>query len=187
MSEETKKQGTKRAAGTSTGKAKSSAAPRAKAAAKKTAAPKTAKRKAGSVEPKKAGPRRVEGNRLTAKERTKLREELGHFQASAKYVWYSPYKLRPLVNVIRGKDVPYAMQWLSTYRNQRSQPITKVLSSAIANAKSYKNIDPAALVIREIFVEEGPTYRYFKPGAQGRSNEQKKRLCHISVTVATKA
>lgn len=186
MSEETKKQGTKRAAGTSTGKAKSTAAPRAKAAVKKTAAPKAAKGKAAAA-PKKAGPRRVEGNRLTAKERTKMREELGHFQASAKYVWYSPYKLRPLVNVIRGKDVPYALQWLSTYRNQRSQPITKVLSSAVANAKSYKNIDPAALVIREIFVEEGPTYRYFKPGAQGRSNEQKKRLCHISVTVATKA
>lgn len=109
------------------------------------------------------------------------------FAARARYVKYSPYKLRPIVDVVRGKDVSYALQWLMTYRTQRVEPVKKLLESAIANAKNVKNRDAAALMIKEIKVDGGPIHRYFKPGAQGRASIQRKRLCHISITLQTKA
>lgn len=117
------------------------------------------------------------------KEKTQERSQFG---AIAKFVRFSPYKLRPLVDVVRGKDVRYALNWLTTYKNQRVEPIMKVLRSAIANAKDLQNIEPDALIVKEIRVDQGPIRKYFKPGAQGRAKPQRKRLCHISVTVQKK-
>lgn len=109
------------------------------------------------------------------------------FAARARYVKYSPYKLRPIADIVRGKDVPYALQWLMTYRTQRAEPVKKLLESAVANAKSVKNKDASSLMIKEIKIDGGPIHRYFKPGAQGRAQIQRKRLCHISITLQTKA
>lgn len=106
-----------------------------------------------------------------------------YFVAKALYIPYSPYKLRPLANVIRGKPVVYALGWLQTFKSQRSRPLKKALESAVANAKNLKNIDPQELSIKEVRVDQGPVYRYFKPGAMGRAVVQRKRLCHISFTL----
>lgn len=108
------------------------------------------------------------------------------FVAKAKYIWYSPYKLRPLVDVIRGKDVGHAVGWLSTYGTKKSVSIKKLIESAAANAKSLNNLDAGSLLIKEIRVDQGPIYKYFRPGAQGRAMPQRKRLCHISVTLEPK-
>lgn len=112
---------------------------------------------------------------------------MNKYKAIAKYISYSPYKLRPLVDVIRGKNAEYALGWLNIYRNQRSIPIIKVLESALANAK-YKGCDAALLdmVISEIKVDQGPIKKYFKPGAQGRATILRKRYCHIEVVVQAK-
>ncbi|MFA6066194.1 MAG: 50S ribosomal protein L22 [Candidatus Babeliaceae bacterium] len=106
-----------------------------------------------------------------------------HFEAHASYVWYSPYKLRPVADVIRGKNAAYALRWLATYKTKRAVSIKKVLESAVANAKHLNNIKPEELIIKTIFIDQGPIHRYFKPGAQGRAMIQRKRLCHISVIV----
>lgn len=108
------------------------------------------------------------------------------FVAKAKYIWYSPYKLRPIVDVIRGKDVLYALNWLSTYRNQRIIPVKKVIESAAANAKNNGNAEIGLLRIKEIRVDQGPIHRYFKPAAMGRAAPQRKRLCHISVILESR-
>ena len=108
------------------------------------------------------------------------------FEAKARYVKYSPYKLRPLVNVIRGKNVAYALNWLKIYRNQRSLPVKKVLESAAANAQYLKSYDPNDLMISEIKVDQGPARKYFKPAAMGRAMIQRKRLSHISVILKPK-
>lgn len=108
------------------------------------------------------------------------------FAAKAKYVWYTPYKLRPLVDVIRGKDAQYAISWLSTYGTQRSIPVMKVIKSAVANAKNLNNIEPVNLIVKELKVDQGPIYKYYKPGAQGRAMPQRRRLSHISVTLESK-
>lgn len=107
------------------------------------------------------------------------------FTAKARYVRFSPYKLRLLTDVIRGKSVVYALSWLSTCALKRAEPIKKMVESAVANAKDLKNINPHSLSIQEIRVDEGPTFRYFKPGAMGRSNKYKRRISHMSVVLVS--
>jgi large subunit ribosomal protein L22 len=103
------------------------------------------------------------------------------FVAKAKYVAYSPYKLRPLADVIRGKKAAYALNWLTTYKTKRACPIKKVLESALANAKHLNNLNPEVLSVKEIRIDQGPIHRYFKPGAMGRAMVQRRRQCHVSI------
>ena len=108
------------------------------------------------------------------------------FYAKAKYIRFSPYKLRPLVDVIRGKDVFSSMQWLATYKVKRVVPIKKVLESAVANAKSVGNVEKEDLIIKEIKIDQGPTFKYSKPSARGMSSVLRKRFSHISVVLENK-
>ncbi len=105
------------------------------------------------------------------------------FTAKARYIRFSPYKLRILVDVIRGKSALYALNWLSTCALKRAEPIKKMVESAVANAKNLQDIQSSDLCIKDIRVDEGPTYRYFKPGAMGRSNKYKRRISHMSVVL----
>lgn len=109
------------------------------------------------------------------------------FLAKARYIMYSPYKLRPIADVVRGKDVGYALNWLLTYRTQRARSILKLIESAVANAKNNGNVEYSDLLIKEIRIDQGPIHKYFKPGAMGRANIQRKRLSHLSVILETKA
>lgn len=110
-------------------------------------------------------------------------------KAKSKYIRISPYKLRPYIDVIRGNAVDKALSWLKTCALKRVRPIAKTLFSAYSNAK---NLNPdvgsmSDLVIKEIRVDQGPIIRYFKPGAQGRANMQRKRLCHLEIILDKKA
>ena len=105
------------------------------------------------------------------------------FRAVGKFLRYSPYKLRPLADVIRGKRVAYALDWLSTCALMRAEPIKKVLASAAANAKHASGHETKELIIKDIRIDEGPRHRYFRPGAMGRSNPYMKRLSHVQVIV----
>ena len=104
------------------------------------------------------------------------------YKAIAKYIPYSPYKLRPLADVIRNKSVDYALQWLYTFKNQRTVPLKKLIESAFANAKNLQSkSDMKNLLIKEIKVDQGPIRKYFKPGAQGRAKFLRRRFCHVQV------
>ena len=105
------------------------------------------------------------------------------FGARSRYLRYSPYKLRPLADVLRGKNVRYALNWLSTCPLKKVKPIKKLIESAVANAKNLQNLEADVLKIKTICVDQGPSYRYFKPGAMGRSNPQRKRFSHLSVVL----
>lgn len=105
------------------------------------------------------------------------------FRAHAKYVRMSPAKLRPLADVVRGKDVQSAVNWLKTYATQRAEPVRKAIESAAANARQQGNYQPTDLVIKTIFVDQGPMFRYFKPGAMGRAQPQRRRQSHIAVVL----
>lgn len=108
------------------------------------------------------------------------------FIAKASYIRYSPYKLRPLADVIRGKSASFALGWLTTYRNQRTEALKKLVHSVVANAKSSKNVGIEELSVKEVRIDQGPIFRYFKPGAQGRAMPQRKRLSHISIIMESK-
>ena len=107
-----------------------------------------------------------------------------NFKASANYIKKSPYKLRPMADVIRGKNVAYALGWLQIYGVAKSLPIKKLLDSAVANARcQHEEITPKDLMIQEIRVDQGPSYRYFKPSAMGRSAVNRKRLSHLTIVL----
>lgn len=103
------------------------------------------------------------------------------FSAKARYIRYSPGKLRLLVDAIRGKNVDYVLNILKTIPIEKALPVRKLVESAAANAKSLKNIEAADLVLKEIRVDRGPVFRYYKPGAMGRAAVQRRRLSHITV------
>jgi len=103
------------------------------------------------------------------------------FKAIAKYIRYSPYKLRQIVDVVRGKKVQYALDWLAVYPALKATPIKKAIESAAANAKDLSQIEVSDLKISEIRIDNGPFHKYFKPSAMGRSSIQRNRLSHIIV------
>lgn len=103
-------------------------------------------------------------------------------KAKSRYVRVSPTKMRPYVNVIRGNTVEKALSWLKTCAVKRVSPLAKLLLSAYHNAKTKNNdIEMNALFIKEITVDRGPIYRYYKAGPMGRAAIQRKRLCHLNV------
>lgn len=106
------------------------------------------------------------------------------FKASVKFVKKSPYKLRPIVDVIRGKNAQYALDWLKVYGLKKSVSVKKLLESAIANAKNVQeDVKASELHVAEAFVNEGPRYKYFKPSAMGRSLVVRKRLSHMTIVL----
>jgi large subunit ribosomal protein L22 len=108
-------------------------------------------------------------------------------QASAKtkYVRISPYKLRPIADVIRGKSLVESMAYLRAHMTKRARPILKTLGSAYANVRNlHKEFDsPETLVVKKIFVDQGPTLKYYTPAAMGRAAVQRRRLSHITVVL----
>jgi large subunit ribosomal protein L22 len=110
-------------------------------------------------------------------------------KASARHVRVTPQKARRVVDLIRGKQAVEAVAVLQFAPQSASDPIRKVLQSAIANARvkadrASEAFDERNLVISEAFVDEGPTMKRFRPRAQGRAARINKRTSHITVVVA---
>lgn len=104
-------------------------------------------------------------------------------RAQAKFVRVTPQKARRVIDLIRGMDASDAQTLLRFAPQAASEPIGKVLDSAIANATNNYNLDARTLVIKEAFVDEGPTMKRFRPRAQGRASQILKRTSHITVIV----
>jgi large subunit ribosomal protein L22 len=107
-------------------------------------------------------------------------------RAQARFVRVTPQKARRLVDLIRGMDAAEAVTMLRFAPQSASEPIGKVLASAIANASNNHEMDARNLVVTEAYVDEGPTMKRFRPRAQGRAGAILKRTSHITVVVAEK-
>jgi large subunit ribosomal protein L22 len=107
-------------------------------------------------------------------------------RALAKNVRISPRKARIVTDLIRGRSVPEARTILAFTERHAAVEVEKVLRSAVANAESNPALhwDGDELVIAEVFVDEGPTLKRFRPRARGRVGPIKKRTCHITIQVA---
>ena len=108
------------------------------------------------------------------------------FVARARHIACSPYKMRPVVDVVRGKDVPFALHWLSVYKVKNSAILKKVLESAIANAEHNDGADIDELKVSRVFVDEATTHKRMRARAKGRANRILKRTSHITVEVSDK-
>ncbi|GAA1815546.1 50S ribosomal protein L22 [Planosporangium flavigriseum] len=104
-------------------------------------------------------------------------------RAVARYVRVSPMKARRVVNLVRGLPAKEALTVLQFAPQSASEPVYKVLASAIANAENNERLDPDSLLVSEAFVDEGPTLKRFRPRAQGRAYRIRKRTCHITIAV----
>lgn len=107
-------------------------------------------------------------------------------RAQARYVRVTPQKARRVVDLIRGMVAADAQSLLKFAPQAASEPIGKVLDSAIANATNNLNLDPTSLVIAQAFIDEGPTMKRFRPRAQGRAFRIRKRTSHITVIVESR-
>ena len=110
--------------------------------------------------------------------------------AKLRNIRITPQKARRVVNLIRGKKATEALGLLKFQPQAASEPIYKVVASAVANAKVKGEsqgavIDEDDLVISQAFVDEGVTLKRFRPRAQGRAFKINKRTSHITVVVAT--
>ncbi len=105
------------------------------------------------------------------------------FKAKSKFIRVSPYKMRPLADVIRGYNVERALAWLKTYAGtKRVSPLEKVIFSAYSNAKhAEENLTMRDLRIKILKVDQGPSFSYFKPSAMGRAAVLRKRLSHLEI------
>ncbi len=115
-------------------------------------------------------------------------KEVMEAKASARHVRVSPQKARRVVELIRGKAATDAVTVLTFAPQSASEPVKKVLESAIANARFRADRESVAfdernLVVTAAFVDEGPTMKRFRPRAQGRAGRINKRTSHITVVV----
>jgi len=104
-------------------------------------------------------------------------------RAQARYVRVTPMKARRVIDLIRGLPAAEAQAILHFAPQAASEPVGKVLDSAIANATNNLGLDRDTLVVREAYVDEGPTLKRFRPRAQGRAYRIRKRTSHITVVV----
>lgn len=105
-------------------------------------------------------------------------------KAVAKYVRVSPRKARQIIDLIRDKDVAKAEAILRFTPNKAADPIFKVLHSAVANAENNFEMDKTKLIVKEAYVDQGPSLKRFKPRAMGRADRMLHRTSHITVVVA---
>ena len=111
-------------------------------------------------------------------------------KASARFVHVTPMKARRVVNLIRGKQAEEALAILKFAPQGASEPVYKIVASAIANARQKATQEglpfrEEELFVSEAFVNEGPTMKRIQPRAQGRAYRINKRTSHITVVVAT--
>ncbi|HCG4536072.1 50S ribosomal protein L22 [Ureibacillus chungkukjangi] len=107
-------------------------------------------------------------------------------KAIARTVRIAPRKVRLVVDLIRGKQIGEAVAILRHTPKAASPVVEKVLKSAVANAEHNYDLDINNLVISEVFVDEGPTLKRFRPRAQGRASAINKRTSHITLVVSEK-
>ena len=106
-------------------------------------------------------------------------------RATAKFVRTTPMKARRVLDTVRGKNVDEALDILRFAPQAASEPVAKVLASAVANAENNLGLDPRTLVVSEAYANEGPTMKRIQPRAQGRAYRIRKRTSHITVVVAS--
>ena len=105
-------------------------------------------------------------------------------KAYLRYVRISPRKVQIVCDLIRGKDAGTALAILAQTPKAASEPLTKLLKSAVANAENNFGMDPAKLVV---FATPGPILKRMMPRAQGRAYRINKRTSHVTIAVTEKA
>lgn len=111
-----------------------------------------------------------------------LGDAAGDF-AIARFVRATPQKVRRVADLVRGASVADAVLTLTYAPQSAADDVLKVVESAAANAVNNGGLVRESLVVTQVFVDEGPTLKRFRPRAQGRAGRILKRTSHITVVV----
>ncbi|ANN20794.1 MULTISPECIES: 50S ribosomal protein L22 [Amycolatopsis] len=113
-------------------------------------------------------------------------EALPTAYARARFVRDSPTKVRRVIELIKGRSAADALAVLQFAPQAASEPVAKVLASAMANAENNLDLDPDTLWVKNAYADEGPTLKRIRPRAQGRAYRIRKRTSHITVEVESR-
>ncbi len=102
-------------------------------------------------------------------------------KAVAKYMRISPRKVRIVAKNIKGLTVENALSQLRYTPKKAAVILLKVLNSALANAEQKSEIDVDTLYVKNVFVDEGPTAKRWRPRAMGRATRIRKRTSHVTI------
>ncbi len=161
-----------------------------KTTAKKAAAPKKAAKKAEPVEEVKAPVE--EAPKKAAKKAAKKEEKKveapkkpapTEARAIAKNVRLTPRKARLVIDIVRGKNVKEALGLLAMTNRAASEPVSKLIKSAAANAVNNFGMDEDSLYIAQIWANDGLRMKRYLPRAKGSASGLVKRNCHLTVVV----
>lgn len=101
-------------------------------------------------------------------------------QAKGRYIRVSPVKVRQVIDLIRGKNVTSSFAILSQTNKGQTETISKILSSAVSNAKE-KGLMEDQLYISKIHADQGPSWKRFRPAAFGRATRILKKTTHLTI------
>jgi len=107
-------------------------------------------------------------------------------KATARYIRMSPYKIRRILDQIRGRSYQEALMILEFLPYNAGGPIWQVIHAAAANAKHNYGLDKKKLIINEAFADEGPKLKRIRARAQGRAYKILKPTCHITIVMKIK-
>lgn len=105
-------------------------------------------------------------------------------KAIGKFIRVSPRKTRIVAKNVVGRPVEDAMNILKFTPQKGAEVIRAVMKSALANAENNNGLNVDTLIVKEILVNEGPTWKRFMPRAQGRATGIRKRTSHVTVILA---
>ena len=104
-------------------------------------------------------------------------------RAVAKYVRMSPIKVKPVTDLIRGKNLDEALAILKFTPGKGAELVEKVVLSAKANAENNHEMDVEKLYVAEVYANQGPTLKRIRPRDKGRAYRINKKTSHINITV----
>jgi len=118
-----------------------------------------------------------------SKEKTAARRENADKRprAIARYVRISSRKVKVVIDLIRGKSYAEALGILEFTPKAAAEPVKKLLMSAAANAENNLDMSRDTLYVAEVFANQGPTLKRYRPRAQGRAARIRKRTSHITI------
>jgi ribosomal protein L22 len=136
--------------------------------------------------PARERPRRPADRRPASSERERPALSRPAVRAHAKYVRSSARKARLVCDHIRGKSVDEARAILNHTPRAVAHDLQKLLASAVANAENNHELVSDDLYVKEVYANEGPTLKRFRPRALGRATRIRKRTTHLSMILTPK-
>jgi large subunit ribosomal protein L22 len=113
---------------------------------------------------------------------TRMEEQLGT-RAVLRYCRMSAFKVRPVLDLIRGRDLDDAQDMLRFVEREAARVVSKLLASAVANAENNDLQSADELYVSACFADEATTMKRWRPRARGRATRIRKRTCHITIVV----